>query len=47
MLGKLWRLCGEETRRAFGAIVAMYRHVREMDEQALRSLGVILRGPRD
>jgi hypothetical protein len=29
------------------AIVALHETVRELDEQVLRSLGVILRGPRE
>jgi hypothetical protein len=43
---RLLRVCDEEMRRVFGAVVAMYEHVRELDEQALRSLGVVPRGPR-
>jgi hypothetical protein len=41
------QVCGEEFRRAFDAIVALHDYVRELDEQVLRSLGMILRGPRE
>ena len=46
LLSKLWRVCGEEARRMIGAVVAMLEHMRAMDEQALRSLGVVPREPR-
>jgi hypothetical protein len=45
-VGKLLRVCDEEMRRVFGAVLAMYEHVRALDEQALRSLGVVPREPR-
>jgi hypothetical protein len=47
MLGKVLQVCEEEFRRAIKAIVALHEYVRELDEQVLRSLGVILRGPRE
>ena len=47
MLGKVLQVCEEELRRAIEAIVALHQYVRELDEQVLRSLGVILRGPRE
>ena len=47
MLGKVLQVCEEELRRAIEAIVALHEYVRELDEQVLRSLGVILRGPRE
>ena len=47
MLGKVLQVCAEELRRAIEAIVALHEYVRELDEQVLRSLGVILRGPRE
>jgi hypothetical protein len=47
MLGKVLQVCGEELRRAIEAIVALHEYVRALDEQVLRSLGVILRGPRE
>jgi hypothetical protein len=47
MLEKAMRVCEEEFRRAIEAIVALHEFVRELDEQVLRSLGVILRGPRE
>jgi hypothetical protein len=47
MLGKVLQVCAEEFRRAIEAIVALHEYVRELDEQVLRSLGVILRGPRE
>jgi hypothetical protein len=46
LLSKLWRVWGEEARRMIGAVKAMLEHMRAMDEQALRSLGVVPRGPR-
>jgi hypothetical protein len=46
MVRKVWRLCEEEMRRVVGAIVAKWQHARELDEQALRSLGVVPREPR-
>ena len=46
MLRKVLRLCEEEMRRVLGAIVAMWQHARELDEQALRSLGIAPREPR-
>ena len=46
MVRKVWRLCKEEMRRVIGAIVGMWEHARELDEQALRSLGVVPREPR-
>jgi hypothetical protein len=46
LLRKLLRVCDEEMRRVFGAVAAMYEHVRALDEQALRSLGVEPREPR-
>jgi len=46
MVRKVWRLCEEEMRRMLGTIVAMWEHARELDEQALRSLGVVPREPR-
>jgi hypothetical protein len=45
-LSKVWRVWSEEMRRVIGAVVAMWEHARELDEQALRSLGVVPRGPR-
>jgi hypothetical protein len=47
MLGKVLQVCAEEFRCAIEAIVALHEYVRELDEQVLRSLGVILRGPRE
>jgi hypothetical protein len=47
MLGKVLQVCEEEFRRAIEAIVALHEYVRALDEQVLRSLGVILRGPRE
>jgi hypothetical protein len=47
MLGKVLQMCEEEFRRAIEAIVALHEYVRELDEQVLRSLDVILRGPRE
>ena len=47
MLTAVMRVCEEEFRRALDAIVALHDYVRELDEQVLRSLGVILRGPRE
>jgi hypothetical protein len=47
MLGKVLQVCEEEFGRAIEAIVALHEYVRELDEQVLRSLGVILRGPRE
>jgi hypothetical protein len=47
MLKAVMQVCGEELRRAFDAIVALHDYVRELDEQVLRSLGMILRGPRE
>lgn len=47
MLKAVMRVCEEEFRRALDAIVALHDYVRELDEQVLRSLGVILRGPRE
>jgi hypothetical protein len=47
MLKAVMRVCEEEFRRALNAIVALHDYVRELDEQVLRSLGVILRGPRE
>jgi len=47
MLGKVLQVCEEELRRAIEAIVALHEYVRALDEQVLRSLGVILRGPRE
>ncbi len=44
---KVLRVCDEEWRRVIGAIVAVYEHARALDEQALRSLGVVPRGHRD
>ena len=46
MVRKVLRLCEEEMRRVIGAIVGMWEHARELDEQALRSLGVFPREPR-
>ena len=46
MVRKVLRLCAEEMRRVIGAIVGMWEHARELDEQALRSLGVFPREPR-
>jgi hypothetical protein len=46
MMRKVWRLCEGEMRRMIGAIVGMWEHARELDEQALRSLGVVPREPR-
>lgn len=47
MLKAVMQVCEEEFRRALDAIVALHDYVRELDEQVLRSLGVILRGPRE
>lgn len=47
MLKGVMRVCEEEFRRALNAIVALHDYVRELDEQVLRSLDVILRGPRE
>jgi hypothetical protein len=47
MLEKMMQVCEEEFLRAFEAIVALHEYVRELDEQVLRSLGAILRGPRE
>lgn len=47
MLKAVMRVCEEEFRRALDAIVALHDYVRELDEQVLRSLDVILRGPRE
>ena len=47
MLKAVMRVCEEEFRRALDAIVAVHDYVRELDEHVLRSLGVILRGPRE
>ena len=44
MLRQLLRMCAEESRRAIEAIVAAHEYVRELDEQVLRSLVMILRG---
>jgi hypothetical protein len=46
MVRKVLRLCWEEMRRVIRAIVGMWEHARELDEQALRSLGVVPREPR-
>ena len=46
LLRKLLRVCDEEMRRVFEAVAAMFEHMRALDEQALRSLGVEPRGPR-
>ncbi|MGA8145712.1 MAG: hypothetical protein WB987_17640 [Candidatus Acidiferrales bacterium] len=43
LLKNLLRVCDEELRRVIGAVVAMWEHARELDEQALRSLGVVPR----
>jgi hypothetical protein len=47
MLKTVMRVCEEEFRSAFKAIVRLHDYVRELDEQVLRSLGVILRRPRE
>jgi hypothetical protein len=47
MLKAVMRVCEEEFRSALDAIVAVHDYVRELDEQVLRSLDVILRGPRE
>ena len=47
MLKTVMRVCEEEFRRAFDAIVVLHEYVRELDEQVLRSLDLILRGPRE
>jgi hypothetical protein len=47
LLTRVLQVCEEEVRRAIEAIVALHEYVRELDEQVLRSLGVILRGPRE
>ena len=47
MLRAVMRVCEEEFRRALDAIVAVHDYVRELDEQVLRMLDVILRGPRE
>jgi hypothetical protein len=46
LLKKVWRVCDGELRRVIGAIMGMLEHTRELDEQALRSLGVVPREPR-
>ena len=46
MFARFLRACGEELRRVVEVVVGMYEHMRELDEQALRSLGVIPREPR-
>jgi hypothetical protein len=47
LLTRVLQMCKEELRRAIETIVALHEYVRELDEQVLRSLGVILRGPRE
>jgi predicted RecB family endonuclease len=46
MLRQVVRVFEEELRRAIDAIVAIHHHIRELDEQALRTLGVLPREPR-